>query len=187
MRDLSFQQTKYRYYLQSDTWKSIRQKALEFYGTICCRCGEHGTDVHHKTYERVGGQELMEDLEVMCRSCHDAYHRVQRAYKKKSNRQPSKKKRKGIHERALRGYLTSTQKDLIKNTFSISSDSDMTLMIMRLEQPLCNFAAHLLGFDFVYRDTGRTFYTAAIEAKKRGKKYKLSELGKHGITTEGYK
>jgi len=185
MRDLSYRQTKYRYYLQSEVWRKKRLEALEFYGAKCSRCGGYGNDVHHKTYERVGGQELMEDLEVMCRECHEAHHRAYRCYKP-SNKHKRKIKSKGIHERALRGYLTPTQKGLIMKTFSIDSENDLVLKIMRLDRDLCDFAARLLGFSYVYRNTGRSFHLAAIDAKKKGKKMRTRRLGSHGTTTEGY-
>lgn len=47
----------------------------------CERCGkfvsEYGGvhfDLHHLTYERAGGDELPEDLLVVCRNCHSAIH-----------------------------------------------------------------------------------------------------------------
>lgn len=70
--------TLYRHYLQSPVWKAKRQEALSYYGCVCSRCKCYGTDVHHKTYERVGGNERMEDLEVLCRECHDAHHLAER-------------------------------------------------------------------------------------------------------------
>jgi hypothetical protein len=35
---------------------------------------EISLDVHHKTYERFGGDERMDDLEVLCRFCHIKHH-----------------------------------------------------------------------------------------------------------------
>jgi hypothetical protein len=39
----------------------------------CGKQGDNSLDVHHLTYERMG-DELDEDLAVMCRTCHEAEH-----------------------------------------------------------------------------------------------------------------
>ena len=74
MQKITDQQYLHRQYLQTPIWKQKRLEALTYYGCICGRCGGYGNDVHHKTYERVGGGELISDLEVICRECHKAHH-----------------------------------------------------------------------------------------------------------------
>jgi hypothetical protein len=61
--NLTDEQLIHRAYLASPLWAEKRIEALTFHGAICARCGSHGSDVHHKTYERTGGEELMTDLE----------------------------------------------------------------------------------------------------------------------------
>lgn len=103
MRSLSVSQIAHRAYLASPVWKAKRAEALSFYGCICSRCGDWGNDVHHKTYERQGGGELIEDLEVMCRECHRAHHAAERFTSNKSRRG------RGIHIRVIHKRLTDKQ------------------------------------------------------------------------------
>lgn len=68
---------KYEEFLRSPKWKRFRQIALRLlgewngYGRLTCpRCRlilpPSLVQVHHKTYERVGGRELLADLELLC-------------------------------------------------------------------------------------------------------------------------
>ncbi|HCK65768.1 MAG TPA: hypothetical protein DHW49_05845 [Anaerolineae bacterium] len=69
-------QKVYAQYLKSDVWTEIRLKAIVQAGYRCQRCnalffGETKLQVHHKTYDRVGGLEIDNDLEVVCAGeCH---------------------------------------------------------------------------------------------------------------------
>lgn len=65
----------YRAYLYSDHWKKFRSMALEYYGNKCMQCGTEDAifDIHHLTYERLG-EELFDDVAVLCRDCHMALH-----------------------------------------------------------------------------------------------------------------
>lgn len=89
-RQIAKREARYDTYLRSATWKAKRKEALERAGYQCerrirftfdseefCswRCtGGYGRDlppaselhVHHKTYARFGGEELPDDLEVLC-------------------------------------------------------------------------------------------------------------------------
>lgn len=112
IQNLSIKQIQHREYLQSPLWRSIRKNAIIHYGEVCGKCGEYGTDVHHLTYERVGGDELIEDLQVLCRDCHEAVHAVDRKSKIHKNGKKSctliglyyslsKKQKKQIEEKYL--------------------------------------------------------------------------------------
>src|SRR4051812_49177503 len=50
--------------------RRIRERIPNLHG-IGDRCRHRATQVHHKTYERLG-HERMEDLAACCRSCHRA-------------------------------------------------------------------------------------------------------------------
>ena len=66
--------TAYDEYLRSDVWQYKRECALSRAGRKCERCGaKYGValEVHHLTYERFGN-ERMDDLEVLCKRCHEA-------------------------------------------------------------------------------------------------------------------
>jgi len=108
---LTIKQELHREYLKSPLWKRIRQVALDHYGSICGKCGKDGFDVHHITYKRWGGNEKIEDLQVLCRDCHSAIHAIERATKNKN------RKRKRVNVQALFGYLTEYQRKIIEKEF----------------------------------------------------------------------
>ena len=66
-------------YLNSIYWvRYVRPFMLGRADHKCESCGRRDDvvlDVHHKTYDRLGF-ELPEDLEVLCRDCHEAEHGV---------------------------------------------------------------------------------------------------------------
>lgn len=64
----------YADYLQTEHWQKTRTEALER-ALHCCQVCNSPTqlNVHHRTYER-RGNELPEDLIVLCQSCHQLFH-----------------------------------------------------------------------------------------------------------------
>jgi len=65
----------YGLYLRSPHWKRVRNAALERAHHRCQVCNAAGRlEVHHRTYDR-RGQELLEDVTVLCRNCHETFHR----------------------------------------------------------------------------------------------------------------
>lgn len=66
--------SNYFKYINSDAWFIKRSEALEFHGRKCKSCGsKNKLDVHHLTYERFGN-ELLKDLTILCRQCHELTH-----------------------------------------------------------------------------------------------------------------
>lgn len=66
---------KYYEYLNSHQWKQKRKIALQFYGNNCCLCGsKHSIQVHHRNYKNLF-KESMEDLILLCESCHRMFHK----------------------------------------------------------------------------------------------------------------
>lgn len=66
----------YELYLWSAPWRAVRAAALKRAGGACELCGQSFLvllDVHHRTYRRLGA-ELLEDVMVLCRDCHDRIH-----------------------------------------------------------------------------------------------------------------
>ena len=65
----------YKEYLETDHWKETRSKALKKANYKCelCNGSKDKLNVHHKTYERKGN-ELPEDLIVLCENCHGKFH-----------------------------------------------------------------------------------------------------------------
>jgi len=64
----------YYSYLRSQKWKDTAITKIILVGRRCELCGyPKNLHVHHKTYENFG-DELMSDLEVRCRYCHEYRH-----------------------------------------------------------------------------------------------------------------
>lgn len=64
----------YETYLETPHWRKLAARVKARANGRCEHCSELSRlDAHHKTYERLG-QELMEDLEALCRSCHAQRH-----------------------------------------------------------------------------------------------------------------
>ena len=66
---------RYKEYLKSGEWKFLKDRKLKQVNYTCEGCGEKHRvlDLHHRTYERIG-MELLSDLQVLCRECHDIVH-----------------------------------------------------------------------------------------------------------------
>jgi 5-methylcytosine-specific restriction endonuclease McrA len=61
-------------YLKSDKWLAKRRAVLERDGGICQACLiRAATQIHHKTYKRVGDEALF-DLVAVCAPCHEKIH-----------------------------------------------------------------------------------------------------------------
>lgn len=67
----------YSAYIRSAGWRHFKALRLERDNWTCVRCEEPATDVHHKTYDRFGGRERMEDLESLCSEHHAGEHSEQ--------------------------------------------------------------------------------------------------------------
>ncbi len=74
LRELAFRD--YEAYLQTPWWRRRRNRALQLAGWTCTRdgCGNKTElQVHHRTYANVGAEQD-DDLEVLCRACHEGHH-----------------------------------------------------------------------------------------------------------------
>ncbi len=64
----------YEEYMATDHWKNKRSAKLASCRYACQICNSNDRlTVHHRTYERMGHEDL-EDLTVMCRRCHGIFH-----------------------------------------------------------------------------------------------------------------
>ena len=70
----------YQIYLKSKAWAETRAKFFEQVGRLCI-CSDPATEVHHKTYENLGKEDILKDLVGLCKECHGKVHQS-----KKSNR-----------------------------------------------------------------------------------------------------
>jgi hypothetical protein len=66
---------QYEEVLASDRWRVVRTEAIRRAGYHCIVCGRSGwLDVHHARGYRNLGHERPEELQALCRTCHDAVH-----------------------------------------------------------------------------------------------------------------
>lgn len=75
LRKEELKKMPYKDYLKSCEWQSKRKTALKDADYKCQLCGVADTEmhVHHKNYDR-RGEELPEDLIVLCKNCHAKHH-----------------------------------------------------------------------------------------------------------------
>ena len=82
-------------FLESEAWAKIRADIFTLRNGICEKCGKkiYGTfNVHHLTYERYGGDEEPEDLELLHQKCHAIVHGKLKQYKSKQRKNKRIKK-----------------------------------------------------------------------------------------------
>lgn len=69
-------------YYKTPHWQQFSRQAKDFSGNHCSDCGIDEDEarregnylhVHHKNYDNVGNENL-EDVEVLCRRCHNEKH-----------------------------------------------------------------------------------------------------------------
>ncbi len=88
-------------YLRSEHWAATRLQALDAADYRCRVCNaEHGLDVHHRTYERLGA-ERPDDLTVLCRRCHSRFHDVLPKVGEPKARKPKAEKARGRRQRKM--------------------------------------------------------------------------------------
>jgi 5-methylcytosine-specific restriction endonuclease McrA len=63
----------YQAYLQSLHWGAIRMRVAHRHRCDFCGDTPRSFEVHHKTYDRVGREE-MDDLMLVCPQCHEEIH-----------------------------------------------------------------------------------------------------------------
>lgn len=82
-------------YLYSAHWLQLRLRKLLHAGRKCQRCGIGGNlDIHHKNYRDIYDVE-MDDLEALCRTCHQLEHHIKPTPKKpKPKKKPKGRKKK---------------------------------------------------------------------------------------------
>jgi|WetSurMetagenome_2_1015567.scaffolds.fasta_scaffold491251_2 hypothetical protein len=79
----------YHTYINSQAWKDKREEFFAAGGKhskrcyICQKPRASGFHVHHMTYRRLGN-EALEDLVLMCETCHDSTHAFHEGLKKSS-------------------------------------------------------------------------------------------------------
>ncbi len=84
--DTAQRRKEYEVYIKSARWKNLRELLFRVRGKKCEVCGypAPSLDVHHLDYERFG-KERLQDLQIVCRDCHERQDR-------KRERQQSKRR-----------------------------------------------------------------------------------------------
>ncbi len=61
-------------YLKSDHWLALREEAKNVHGSSCEKCGStFRIDVHHLNYREIYDVHV-DDLQILCRACHEVEH-----------------------------------------------------------------------------------------------------------------
>ncbi len=66
--------SEYIEYLRSDDWRERRKELMDEAGWICNRCPNKATQLHHLNYDSLGEEILGEDVEALCKDCHNEEH-----------------------------------------------------------------------------------------------------------------
>ncbi len=75
--DYKLKREEYLKFLASPQWQKLREQTLKRDGYRCrvCNKGKKAVlQVHHRTYERFGGNEELDDLTTLCEGCHELFH-----------------------------------------------------------------------------------------------------------------
>ena len=74
-KDYQEMKKEYRTYLKSDAWEEKRKMMFALRGRQCEICGKTNLtlQVHHLTYKNIFN-ESPEDLQVLCKGCHEDVH-----------------------------------------------------------------------------------------------------------------
>ncbi len=67
----------YSYYLQSDYWNNLKQKALDYFSRKCFKCNrEEDLQCHHTNYKCLGKEIIGKDIVVLCGKHHSKIHGI---------------------------------------------------------------------------------------------------------------
>lgn len=71
----NWDRSKYKEYLQSDKWRTFKNKLKRLRGNRCevCQAPNKILDGHHLTYIRLYNERL-DDVQLLCRECHEKVH-----------------------------------------------------------------------------------------------------------------
>jgi hypothetical protein len=138
-------QIEYRAYLSTEHWINKRLSVLKERGCKCEKCGEYGNEIHHLSYEHLWDEPLNE-LQVLCRDCHEATHAALKSLYPRER----KKEKKMIHRRALFKALTLKHKTILCEKHYLYEEELYAYILYSNEKKhrkIINEAAELLGFD----------------------------------------
>lgn len=66
---------KYKEYLKTTRWQTLRSFALKRDDNRCRVCSDSKqVEVHHRTYGSINTQAELDDTITLCHKCHDLFH-----------------------------------------------------------------------------------------------------------------
>jgi len=80
----SNRKTAYKKFIHSKEWKAIRLNLFKIRGKQCEICGNKKVQVHHKHYDKPWGEELPEDLIILCGKHHQKAHGLIKEFPKET-------------------------------------------------------------------------------------------------------
>lgn len=101
---LTSSQIAYREYLESNHWRELRAAAFKHYGRKCSRCpATNRLQVHHVVYRFPWTFGVVDDLRILCRTCHEREHGIipQPKHQSRAERKRQKRARKRAEREAL--------------------------------------------------------------------------------------
>ena len=124
---------RYKAYLQSEEWGSLRQRVLGRDGLECQVCFKRSNfmHVHHKTYERLY-EELLGDLITLCPDCHrDTDEGKRERLVNKAVREQSEERRHGYPVRLGHLYQMADELNLLLDEEDRWETGDLFLRVSR--------------------------------------------------------
>lgn len=112
-------------YLHSEHWKTLRLHALDHHGRKCHNCpSTRFLDVHHLRYSSIY-DVTVDDLQILCRTCHDKEHAPTKHPKtkaklKKSTRKPTLGRKVG---KATKRTFHGTQEEQLAQIRNLLANS----------------------------------------------------------------
>ena len=78
-------ESEYDKYLRSSEWQEKRQERLALDNHKCAFCkSTENLNVHHRTYENLGNEDVRHDLVTLCKKCHKEVHEKIKEIKEKN-------------------------------------------------------------------------------------------------------
>lgn len=88
----------YQTYLRSRHWQRTRKTIIALIKTCVLCDSPQRLEVHHRHY-RTLGSENVEDVTVLCHTCHTRYHQQQQAAKKRADKWTKPRSKQLTHKR----------------------------------------------------------------------------------------
>lgn len=78
-------ESEYDKYLRSPEWQEKRQERLALDNHKCAFCkSTENLNIHHRTYENLGNEDVRHDLVTLCEKCHKEVHEKIKEIKEKN-------------------------------------------------------------------------------------------------------